>query len=940
MEKISLEEAIRQIKCICDQHPASHPQLQHPFFFIIGAGVSSPSIPLSEEIIEDCKKKVPDLPDTIPKDPMEQYSFWIEKAYPSQESRRIYFTGLIKDKPITHAHLRLAHLLTTNKVANIIVTPNFDDLLSRALWLFEKRHITCDHPKIIERIDPGRNEIQIIHVHGNYLFYDLKNLKGEIKERSELEEKDVRMVERISSIMSQFSPIIVGYSGWENDIIMTALHRTIDEAAKNNIYWFCYQEEDCNSLPEFIKNNPYVKCVVASKSNGKYLQSADLDRSDSKGNVPYQKEQIKDITPILNLSAQQVFDAFNRGFECGLPELTEDPLGFFIKKLENTTPSFVSVSDNFQTCEQDLYSINMVIQKISRAKKCLDNQILESENSLAKIIDAVRKSDYTSALKIPNELDLSILDEKQLDSFINAVLNALPNLNNPPPEKITLLDNFLLRLRDGPIERMRNIIILGLEIKADSLYEANRLDEAVIALEEVLPLYGVSESPEMQVRAAKAFYNKGVVHGKLKQFEESIAAYAQVIIRYGESKLPVLQIPVILAFFNKGATLGELNRSDEAIAVWDDMITRYGMSESLEIQGWVTKAFLNKGVALGELNRSDEAIAVWDDMITRYGVSEFPEIQVQVAKATFNKCVTLGKLNRPEEEIAVYDEVVSRFGDSKFPEIQVQVAMALVNKGAALGKLNRPEEEIAVYDEVVSRFGESESQEIHDQLAGALFNKGVVLRNLNRPEEAVAVYDEVVSRFGDSKFPEIQVRVAMALVNKGVVLKKLNRSDEAVAVYDEVVSRFGDSKFPEIQVQVAMALVNKGVALGNLNRSDEAVAVYDEVISRFSESESPNMRAMIARAFVNKGIVLGNLNRPEEAVAVYDEVISRFGDSKFPEIQVQVAMALVDKGNIFKKMGDLKRAKKIYSDILKKFKTSKDPSICLIINTLKAQNRK
>src|SRR5208282_3999602 len=284
MEKIYLDEAIRQIKCICDQHNSDNKNRQPPFFFIVGAGVSSPSIKLASEIIEDCKKRVPDIKDPTPKNPIDQYSFWIEKAFPSQESRRRYFTELIAQKPITHAHLRFAHLLSKKKVANIVVTPNFDDLLERALWLFEKHHVTCDHPRTIERVDPLRDDIQLIHVHGNYLFYDIKNLKGELEERAKFAESEVSVVEKLSSIMSQYSPIIIGYSGWENDIIMTALKRTHNFAARNNIYWFCYLEEESNSLPLFIKNNPNVMCVIP-KSEIKIPISVKTDSTDPSGNL-------------------------------------------------------------------------------------------------------------------------------------------------------------------------------------------------------------------------------------------------------------------------------------------------------------------------------------------------------------------------------------------------------------------------------------------------------------------------------------------------------------------------------------------------------------------------------------------------------------------------------------------------------------------------------
>ena len=62
-----------------------------PFFFMIGAGISYPQVPLASGIISHCKEKVgPDETLQENKLPLEDYSFWLDKAYPQPVQRQKY----------------------------------------------------------------------------------------------------------------------------------------------------------------------------------------------------------------------------------------------------------------------------------------------------------------------------------------------------------------------------------------------------------------------------------------------------------------------------------------------------------------------------------------------------------------------------------------------------------------------------------------------------------------------------------------------------------------------------------------------------------------------------------------------------------------------------------------------------------------------------------
>ena len=175
--EITLAEATTHIVNTCARH-------RRPFLFMVGAGVSYPPVPLAPHVIEACRKQCPGS--EVPKDldPMREYSWWFQRAFHSPADRQWYLRSLIEKQSVSHANLRLAHLLLSKKISNLVVTTNFDDFVSKSLTIFGEPHIVCDHPDTIQRIDAENDDLQIVHVHGTYWFYDCCNLEGELEARS------------------------------------------------------------------------------------------------------------------------------------------------------------------------------------------------------------------------------------------------------------------------------------------------------------------------------------------------------------------------------------------------------------------------------------------------------------------------------------------------------------------------------------------------------------------------------------------------------------------------------------------------------------------------------------------------------------------------------------------------------------------------------------
>jgi hypothetical protein len=236
MEIVDIETAVDHIKQACEDDTG-----EHPFFFLVGAGISHPPIPLSSAIVEHCEATARQHKGTKKQPgntPIDIYSHWFQLAYPHPVQRQRYLRKLIEGKSISAANLRLAHLLLEKKITNLVVTPNFDTFLSQALMLFGEQPIVCDHPHTVDRIDPEQTDVSIVHVHGTYWFYDCCNLRGEIEIRSRSSAHTTStMASLLDRFLSRRSPLVSGYGGCEGDGIMSALKLLLQRPLAYTLYW-------------------------------------------------------------------------------------------------------------------------------------------------------------------------------------------------------------------------------------------------------------------------------------------------------------------------------------------------------------------------------------------------------------------------------------------------------------------------------------------------------------------------------------------------------------------------------------------------------------------------------------------------------------------------------------------------------------------------------
>ena len=392
--------------------------------------------------------------------------------------------------------------------------------------------------------------------------------------------------------------------------------------------------------------------------------------------------------------------------------------------------------------------------------------------------------------------------------------------------------------------------IRNLLLKESFLYKKGKWEKALEVCDDVIcKLKAEKEGFFSEESISKVFLAKGNCLRNLDRLEEAIVAYDQVIREFGKVKKLSLQESTMKALVgegdclvklvNKEGNLRRLHYREKAIAVYDEVIHMEGVAKQLALREQVAKALMGKGNVLSD---KEEALAAYDEVIHRYGKSKELALREQVAKALLNKADLLSKLDRCGEAFTVYDEVICWFGHETEYQFRESVIKALFNKGACLSKLGRWEEALIAYDSIIHRFEKAQESLIHEYVIRArktlivmLSDKGITFGRAERWEEALAVYNEIIRRCDEAEEVSLRKRVAKAIFNKAVSLSKLGRWEEALEVYSDVIHKFGgikesslfqsESLFFQIVVK---SLINKGVLLQKHDSSKNNV--YENVL--------------------------------------------------------------------------------------------------------------
>ena len=164
----------------------------------------------------------------------EEYSFFVEKAYPIPADRRKYFQHLSAGhEPSLGYHL--IALLAQKNIIKSVWTTNFDGLMVKCAHKHTPLipiEITSETSERIYRGDVD-SELLCIALHGDYKYGDLKNTENE------LDSQDGELVKALRHELTNRDLIVFGYSGRDQSL-MQALTQIYSERGAGKLFWCGY----------------------------------------------------------------------------------------------------------------------------------------------------------------------------------------------------------------------------------------------------------------------------------------------------------------------------------------------------------------------------------------------------------------------------------------------------------------------------------------------------------------------------------------------------------------------------------------------------------------------------------------------------------------------------------------------------------------------------
>lgn len=381
-----------------------------PYLFIVGAGVSVPEIVPASGIVQDCQKKVEDLygenedelkrifeeSETLEQNSAAYYSYWFGQAYKNKIHRQQYLKKIINEARISTSNLLLAQVLTSKQIGTTVITPNFDNQLLRSLNLLGNYNVfsannVLDNVVLVENSE----EIQIMHVHGTYQFYDCCNLQSEITKIT-MGQGIRSTAGTIEEFLKNRAPIVIGYSGWEDDVIMSKIKDRLQYALPYNLIWFCYSRKDYEVLPVWLKESEDVVFVLP-------------DMREEEENISNtRKEEIV-------LSAEDVLTALITKFNFKALNLFSNPIQYYIELIDGFLPQDAEI---------------FPVKSWKRRLDYIEEQLDDVERKIIALDDAAARKDVIDATKLLREMDDGFITVDDLEHIFNGIILPLLSSKN------------------------------------------------------------------------------------------------------------------------------------------------------------------------------------------------------------------------------------------------------------------------------------------------------------------------------------------------------------------------------------------------------------------------------------------------------------------------------------------------------------------------------
>ncbi len=182
------------------------------------------------------------------------YGRWFEEYSEDPKSRQSLIEKFVDGNKPNHTYALFAHLINTGIVNNIFTT-NFDDLINDALHTYTNMKARVySHNEIARYFNLGTKRPNIIKLHGDFLFEDIKNVSEETMELVP------NMKEKFRQVLTRLDMIVVGFNGSDHSIMSV-----IEEIKKERLFrliWCVKSSDKLHWRAKALINNTKNSYIV------------------------------------------------------------------------------------------------------------------------------------------------------------------------------------------------------------------------------------------------------------------------------------------------------------------------------------------------------------------------------------------------------------------------------------------------------------------------------------------------------------------------------------------------------------------------------------------------------------------------------------------------------------------------------------------------------
>lgn len=548
-----------------------------PIVFL-GAGASkSGGIPLAGEIITDIESKFKTNPkvrqyfDKNSEEP--KYSELLNCLTPHQRNQLL--KEYIDEAKINVTHIYLAQMMVEGYI-DYVLTVNFDNLMLRALALYNEFPPTYDMAILKDLTTTTLKEKSVVYLHGQHHGLWLLNTDEELT-------KATHEIQSIANSLQDRTWIVIGYSG--DDPVFETI--TKPKRFDKGFYWIAYKDVE--------PNEKVLALINEENKNASLIKGFDSD------------------TFMLKLS---------NALGLPQPEVVEKPFSSLQRSLENIVD--IEDGEHFKEVRERLEiskkQVEMAIKQYELGENISDIQQNENEIDLLKkqIIDVIANEKYDQNIITKLEAKANVLNDIQINQMLARLyFNWGYKLSDLYIAKKN--DEFLLL--EG-IEKYQKSIQFD-QTNADAFINlGNRLSDLAKAKNNDIELFNecfdkYKYATELNPKDDTVFNNWGIILYDLAKVKNNDEALLLQSIEKHKNAIE-LNPTSIVAYNNLGNRLSDLAKvKNNDATLFQESIEKY--KRAIELDSKYGIAYHNLGSRLSDLAKiKNNDAALFQESIEKF----------------------------------------------------------------------------------------------------------------------------------------------------------------------------------------------------------------------------------------------------------------------------------------------------------------------------------